>query len=318
MAETVPEAEWIWCDGERVRWEDARIHVVSHVVHYGSSVIEGLRSYETPEGTAVFRLAAHLRRFYDSCRIYRMEPRPSPDEVARACHDILRWNDLRGDAYIRPVALRGVGAAGLDPQSSPVRTYVLAWSWGAYLGPHTVERGVDVCVSSWTRPASNTHPAMAKAGGNYLSSQLMKMEAVSRGFQEAIGLSTDGTVSEASGQNLFLVREGELVTAPLAATILAGVTRDSVLRIAEDLGVPVRETRIPRELLYLADEIFLCGTASEIVPVRSVDGVQVGGGSAGPVTRRVQERFFGITRGELEDTRGWLEYPAATAVGAAR
>jgi branched-chain amino acid aminotransferase len=316
MSASFPTTDWIWRDGEFVRWEDATLHVMSHVVQYGSSVFEGIRSYDTPDGPAILRLGAHVRRFYDSCKIYRMSPQPKREELATACHEIMERNGLK-ECYIRPVAYRGFGTAGLNPQGSPVRTCVICWPWGAILGHGGGDaEGVSVCVSSWHRPSPDTHPTLAKAGGNYLTSQLMRMEAQENGYDEAIALSPSGLVSEGTGQNVFLVRGGELLTPPVDGTILAGITRDCVIRIAGDLGIPVREVPVPRELLYVADEVFLVGTASEIAPVRSVDRITVGQGER-PVTRRIQERFFDITRGRAPDVHGWLDRaPRRVAAGA--
>jgi branched-chain amino acid aminotransferase len=308
MGETpaFPKTEWIWRDGEFVRWEDATLHVMSHVVHYGSSIIEGIRSYDTPDGPAIFRLGAHIRRFYESCLIYRMKPTPTPQEMAAACHELMERNGLK-DCYLRPVAYRGVGAAGLYPMASPVHTVIVTWAWGSYLGAGALEQGVDVKVSSWNRPAPDTHPTLAKAGGNYLNSQLMRMEAQENGYAEAIGLSVGGLVSEGSGQNVFVVRNGELMTPSIDGTILAGITRDCILTMAKDLEIPVREGPIPREMLYIADEVFLVGTATEVTPVRSVDKIQLGDGTAGPITRRIQKRFNEIVRGHAPDVHGWLD-----------
>jgi len=309
------QVDHIWKDGRIVAWDDARIHIMSHVVHYGSSVFEGIRCYETPDGPAVFRLDAHLRRFEDSHRIHRMPLAHSRDELARACHDLIRENGLTA-CYLRPVSIRGFGSVGVDPQGSPVETYIICWPWGAYLGDDALEKGVDACVSSWHRPAPNTFPAMAKAGGNYINAALMKMEAHENGYAEAIALGPDGLVSEGSGQNLFLVRDDELRTPPLDGTLLGGITRDSVIRIARDEGIPVRECPIPREALYTADELFFTGTAAEITPVRSVDRIEVGGGRPGPVTRRLQSALLEIARGEREDAHGWLDRPPADGAAA--
>jgi branched-chain amino acid aminotransferase len=302
-----PRTEWIWRDGELIPWEDATLHVMSHVVHYGSSIFEGIRCYETPRGGAVFRLAEHVRRFYESCKVYRMTPEAGPDELAEACLAVVRENDLK-ECYIRPLAVRGVGAAGVDPTSSPVITYVICWHWGTYLGGGALERGVDVCVSSWNRPAPNTHPTQVKAGGNYVNASLMKMEAVANGFSEAIALGTDGRVSEGSGQNLFLVRDGELLTPPSGASILPGITRDAVITLARELEIPVHERDLPRESLYVADELFFTGTAAEVTPVRSVDRIDVGDGTVGPVTRRLQSALLDAARGRTPDRHGWLTY----------
>jgi branched-chain amino acid aminotransferase len=314
MAEGFPKTDWIWRDGEFLRWEDATVHVMSHVVHYGSSVFEGIRSYDTPEGPAIFRLKAHIRRFYDSCKIYRMVPKASPEELSAACHELMERNGLR-ECYIRPVAYRGVGAAGLYPMASPVETAIIVWPWGAYLGSEALERGVSVTVSSWSRPAPDTHPTMAKAGGNYLVSQLMRIEAMEDGYDEAIGLGTNGLVSEGSGQNIFLLYRGELITPSIDGSILAGITRECIVQLARDLEIPVREGPVPREMLYVADEVFMVGTATEVTPIRSVDKIQVGEGKAGPVTKKIQQRFMDIVRGKAPDVYGWLDRaPRASAV----
>ena len=309
-----PATEWVWRDGELVRWDDATLHVMSHVVHYGSSIFEGIRSYSTPWGPAFFRLRDHMRRFEASARVHRMPLGYSLDELEGASRELLARNDLAA-CYLRPVAVRGLGAAGLDPSRSPVQVFLVSWPWDAYLGAESLEQGVACCVSSWLRPAPNTHPTMAKAGGNYLNASLMKMEALSNGFDEAIALSVDGTVSEGSGQNLFLVQDGVVHTPAVDGTFLQGVTRDSVVTLARDMGLEVREGRVPREALYVADEVFLTGTATEVVPVRSVDRIEVGQGRRGPVTAALQERFTAVVRGEHPDAWGWLSHahPAPTS-----
>lgn len=311
-----PRTAWIWKDGEFVAWQDATIHVMSHVVHYGSSVFEGMRCYRTPHGPALFRLGDHIRRLYDSARIYRMAPAHTAAALADACAGLIRRNDL-DECYVRPITLRGLGAAGVNPTTSPVETYIICWPWGAYLGDDALEGGIDACVSSWFRPAPNTMPAGAKAGGNYLSSQLIKMEAVANGFDEAIALGTSGLVSEGSAQNLFLVRDGVLITPPIDGTLLAGITRDSVLRIARDAGITVREQPVPRESLYTSDEAFFTGTAAEVTPIRSIDRITVGDGSVGPVTRELQRRLLDVARGVVPDPYGWLTYVAPTDVARA-
>ena len=306
-ANELPErTEWIWRDGEIIPWDDAQIHVMSHVVHYGSSVFEGVRFYNTPAGSAAFRLSDHMRRFLNSARIYRMDLGRSTDELADACREVVVRNGLQ-EGYIRPVALRGVGALGLHPGKSPVETYIVCWPWGQYLGTEALEQGVDVCVSSWSRPAPNTLPTLAKAGGNYVISQLMRLEAEANGYAEAIGLGPDGLVSEGSGQNLFLVNEGILYTPPLNGTLLLGITRDCVLKLAANLGIETREQSLPREMLYIADELFFTGTASEITPIRSVDRIEVGGGGVGAITQQLQKEYMGIATGERPDRFGWLE-----------
>jgi branched-chain amino acid aminotransferase len=304
MSAQFTQTEWIWYNGEFIPWASATLHVMSHAVHYGSSVFEGIRCYRTPEGPAIFRLDDHLRRMRDSARIYRMETEFDEAALEKACHELIVKNDLE-ECYIRPIMFRGYGAAGLNPAASPVETYLICWPWGTYLGDGALERGVDVCVSSWQRPAPNTHPVMAKAGGNYLNSQLIKMEALANGYQEGIALGTTGLVSEGSGQNIFLVRDGTLLTPALDGTLLEGITRDCVIKVAEDLGIEVRQQDVPRELLYMADEIFFTGTAAEVTPVRSVDRIVIGTGSAGPVTRQLQERLLGIAQGGLPDAHGW-------------
>ena len=298
------KTEWIWHNGEFIPWDDANIHIMSHVVHYGSSVFEGIRCYNTPDGPAIFRLKEHIRRLDDSAKVYRMDSGYTRDQLARACADLILKNEL-DECYLRPIMIRGLGAAGLNPHASPIETYIVCWPWGTYLGDGALERGVDVCVSSWARPGPNTHPVMAKAGGNYLSSQLIKMEALALGYQEGIGLGPSGLVSEGSGQNIFIVRSGKLITPALDGTLLEGVTRDCIIEIAKDLGITVSEQPVPRELLYMADEIFFTGTAAEVTPVRSVDKIVIGEGVAGPVTLTLQERLLGIAQGRLPDPFGW-------------
>jgi len=310
--------KYIWFNGRMVAWEEATVHVLSHALHYGSSVFEGIRVYKTPDGPKVFRLTDHVQRLYDSAKIYRMPIPFEMPELIAVCKEVVVANNLMNGAYIRPIAMRGYGEIGLAPKPNhPVDVAVAAWEWGAYLGAEGLEQGVDVCVSSWHRVAPNTIPALAKAGGNYLSSQLISVEAKRLGFAEGIALSTDGTVSEGAGENLFLVRNGELLTPPSTASILTGITRDTVSRLARRMGLVVREQSIPREMLYLADEIFLTGTAAEITPVRSVDRIEVGAGRRGPVTERLQQAFFGLFNGDTEDSDGWLEgldtLPAASA-----
>jgi len=304
MAGTFDRTEWIWRDGEMIRWEDATIHVLSHVVHYGSSVFEGIRFYETPDGPAIFRLREHMRRFIDSAKIYRMELAYSEDALNEAVAEVVRRNGIPG-GYLRPIALRGYGSPGLNPLPCPVEVYVLCWPWGAYLGDEGMQKGVDACVSSWNRMEPNTYPAGAKAGGNYLSAQLMRMEALANGYAEAIALGPGGLLSEGSGQNIFLVRNGTLITPAIDGTLLAGITRDSVLAIARDIGIPIHEGPIPRETLYTCDEAFFTGTAAEVTPIRSVDRIPVGTGVVGPVTKTLQGRLLGIARGELPDIFGW-------------
>ena len=305
MATQFPRTEWIWKNGRFVPWESATLHVMSHVVHYGSSVFEGIRCYATPDGPAAFRLRDHMRRLRDSARICRMDPGHSVEALERAALELVRRNGLDA-CYIRPIALRGLGAAGVNPADSPVEVYMVCWPWGAYLGDGALEAGVDVGVSSWHRPAPDTLPAMAKIGGAYINSQLIKMEAIANGYVEGIALAPNGLVSEGSGQNLFLVREHVLITPVQDGTLLPGITRDSILAIARDLGIPVREAPVPREMLYCADEVFFTGTAAEVTPVRSVDRITIGDGRAGPVTRRLQARLLDIAHGRAPDAHGWL------------
>lgn len=307
MAGTFEGGEWVWKDGEFIRWEDATVHVLSTAVQFGTSVFEGMRAYETAKGPAIFRLDAHLRRLETSARTYRMTPGFSREEWAAACVEGVRKNGLRS-CYIRPMVLRGYGAAGLNPTASPIECYVPMWPWGAYLGAEALESGVDVCVSSWNRPAPNTFPSGAKAAGNYNNSQLIALEAIRHGYSEGIALGPSGLVSEGSGQNLFLVMDGLLLTPILDGTSLSGITRHSVLEIAREQGIPVQEQLVPREMLYAADELFFTGTATEVTPIRSVDGLEVGNGGCGPVTRKIQERYLAIARGEVADPFGWLTY----------
>ena len=297
----------LWFNCKLVPWEQANVHVMTHALHYGSSIFEGIRSYSTPKGAAIFRLQPHIRRLYDSAKIYRMEIPYTPEDIAEACRSVIRDNELT-DAYIRPLVWRGYGELGVNPLGSPVEVMVAAMRWGAYLGTEGLEKGVDVQVSSWNRTAPNTLPAMAKAGGNYLSSQLIVMEAVRHGYVEGIALDTNGQLSEGSGENLFVIRDNIIYTPPITAALLPGITRDAVMTIASDLGYELREQSMPREVLYLADEIFFTGTAAEVTPVRAVDQIVIGSGSRGPITAAIQSRFFGLFKGEVEDSRGWLDY----------
>jgi branched-chain amino acid aminotransferase len=295
----------IWHNGRFIRWEDATVHVLSHVVSYGSSVFEGIRCYSTPQGPAVFRLREHVRRMLDSGKIYRMDLGFTADELAEAMLELVRVNQMDA-CYIRPIALRGYGDIGVHATRNPIDVYVACWEWGKYLGEEALAEGVDVCVSSWNRLAPNTLPALAKAGGNYMNSQLIKMEAVANGYTEGIALDTAGYVSEGSGENIFVVRDGRIHTPPLGASVLPGITRDTVLTLAGDLGIPLVETLVPREMLYIADEVFFSGTAAEITPIRSIDRITVGKGKRGPVAEALQHAFFGIINGERPDGRGWL------------
>ncbi|MEX2283177.1 MAG: branched-chain amino acid transaminase [Gemmatimonadota bacterium] len=304
MAGGFEKTDWIWRDGEFLRWEDATIHVMSHVAHYGSSIFEGIRCYATPNGAAIFRLEDHMKRFLDSGKVYRMEIDYSVEELSLIVEETVRRNNLP-EGYIRPLAMRGYGSPGLNPATSPLHLYVICWPWGAYLGDEGMQKGVDAGVSSWQRMEPNTFPALAKAGGNYLNAGLMRMEAVANGFAEAIALGPGGLVSEGSGQNVFLVRDGLLITPALDGTLLPGLTRDSIITLAKDIGIPVSEQPVPREMLYTCDEAFFTGTAAEVTPIRSVDRIPVGTGTVGPITRTLQSRFLGIARGQIPDSYGW-------------
>jgi branched-chain amino acid aminotransferase len=298
--------EKIWHNGRFIRWDEATIHVLSHVVSYGSSVFEGIRCYSTPAGPAVFRLREHVRRMVDSARIYRMENLGfTAAQLAEAMLELVRVNHMDA-CYIRPIVLRGYGEVGVNPLKNPIDVYIACWEWGQYLGEEALAEGVDVCVSSWTRLAPNTLPAMAKAGANYMNSQLIKMEALANGYTEGIALDAAGYVSEGSGENIFVVRDGKIHTPPLGASVLPGITRDAILALARDLGIPLVETIVPREMLYIADEVFFSGTAAEITPIRSIDRIPVGKGRRGPVAEKLQKEFFGIINGSTPDRYGWL------------
>ncbi|MEO6138137.1 MAG: branched-chain amino acid transaminase [Luteimonas sp.] len=302
--------DWIWHNGAIKPWADGTTHVMSHALHYGSSVFEGIRSYDLsvdgrPDGTAIFRLSDHTKRLFASARIYDMPIPYTVDDLNAACREVLNANALT-KAYLRPVAFRGLGGFGLSADT-PVDVAVAAWKMGAYLGHSVLEDGIDACVSSWQRFAPNTIPAGAKAGGNYLSGQLVAREARRLGFGEGIALASTGLLSEGAGENLFLVFEGALHTTPISAALLNGITRNTLMTLARDRGMSVVERDLPREYLYLCDELFMCGTAAEITPIRSVDGRQVGDGKPGPVTRRMQELFFGLFNGTTPDKYGWLE-----------
>jgi len=306
----ITETEWIWRDGEFIRWADATVHVLSHSMQYGSSAFEGIRCYSTARGPAIFRLEDHLQRLIDSCKIYRMDLKYSLDELVAACCELVERNHMDA-CYLRPMVMRGYGASSMVPFDSPVEVYLPCWPWGTYLGDGALENGVDACVASWHRVAPNTIPAMAKMAGNYLSGQLIKMEALRNGFAEGIALSPDGLVSEGSGQNLFVVHRGTVYTSTLNGTLLHGVTRNSILSLLRDMEIPVREQEIPRELLYMADEIFLVGTASEVTPVRSIDRVTIGNGKRGPMTTQIQQRFMDLVHGNAPDPYGWMTYVRA-------
>ena len=307
MAGKLEGSSWIWKDGEFVRWEDATVHVLSLAVQFAASVFEGIRCYETPNGPAVFRAHDHLKRLMASSRTYRMQPDYTIDELVDAIRATIRRNGL-DSCYIRPTVLRGFGSSSMHPGHSPIETYIPVWAWGAYLGEEALAKGVDVCVSSWNRPAPNTVPSGAKSSGNYLVSALMVMEASSHGYAEAIGLGPGGLVSEGSGQNLFMVVDGDVVTPILDGTSLSGITRHSAMKIAAELDIPVREQLVSREMLYAADELFFTGTASEVTPIRSVDGLTVGEGRRGPVTERIQRRYLELAKGEGPDPWGWVTY----------
>jgi branched-chain amino acid aminotransferase len=298
------EVQKVWMNGRLVDFADAKIHAFSHVFHYGSAMFEGMRVYKTRGGTAAFRLEDHIERLYHSCKVYRMEIPYTPAQFKDAIFDTIRANGFDA-CYIRPVIYRGLGALGVNPFKSPVDVIVAVWKWGQYLGDDAVTNGVDVCVSSWNRMAPNTFPAMAKATGNYLNSMLIKMEALVNGYTEGIALDSSGRLSEGSGENVFLVYGGRILTPPLG-TILPGITRDTVITLARDAGYIVVEEQIAREMLYIADEVFLTGTAAEITPVKSVDRIPVGTGARGPVTQRLQKEFFALLDGEAEDRYGWL------------
>ena len=300
------KTEHIWHNGKLIPWDDATLHVMAHVIHYGSSVFEGVRCYTPAGNPAIFRAPEHMQRLIDSAKVYRIELDYTRDELVSAMRELVKANGA-WPCYIRPIVLRGYGEAGVSPLTSPVETYIVNYPWGKYLGSDASE-GVDVCVSSWTRLAPNTLPAMAKAGANYMNSQLIKMEALVNGYAEGIALDTNGYVSEGSGENVFVVRHGVLQTAPLGNSVLPGITRDSVLKIAHDLGIPVVEAGIPREMLYISDEAFFTGTAAEVTPIRSVDKITVGKGLMGPVTRAIQKEFYAIVRGEKADRHGWLTF----------
>ena len=296
----------VWMNGKIVDWKDANIHVASHVLHYGSAVFEGARCYKTPKGSMFFRLDAHMRRLYDSARIYRMAYRFDREALTRAVVETVQANGLEA-CYIRPLMYRGYEALGVNPLSCPVECAILVWEWGAYLGAGALEQGVDVCVSSWTRSAQNTFPALAKSAANYANAALIKMEAALDGYSEGIALNPEGHLSEGSGQNLFLIRDEIVYTPPLSASVLPGITRDCVITLAQDLGFQVKEIDLPREMLYLAEEIFFVGTAAEITPIRSVDKITVAEGVRGPITTALQQHFFDYINGVVPDRHGWLQ-----------
>ena len=296
----------IWFNGEFKEHDDAKVHVLSHVLHYGSGCFEGIRLYKLKNGkSAVFRLQEHVNRLFDSCKIYKMEVPYTKEEFSKAILETIKINKLQS-GYIRPLVFRGYNQLGVNPLCNPVEAIIAAWEWGAYLGEEGLNNGIKVCVSSWRRPAPNTLPSLAKASGNYLSSQLIKMEALDMGFEEGLALDYLGNISEGSGENIFIVKNGELLTPPMGSSSLAGITRDVVIKIAKDLGLVIRYETLPREFLYIADEIFLTGTAAEITPVNSVDNIKIGCGSRGEITRKIQEEFFKIVEGENEKYKNWL------------
>jgi branched-chain amino acid aminotransferase len=297
--------EKIWHNGQFIAWDDAKIHVLSHVVSYGSSVFEGVRCYETASGPAIFRLREHTRRLLDSAKIYRIPVEYSIDQLVAAQVELVKLNGLRS-CYIRPIVLRGYGGVGVMPVNNPTEIFLACWAWGKYLGEEALGEGVDVCISSWTRMAPNTLPALAKAGANYMNSQLIRMEADRNGYAEGIALDANGTISEGSGENIFIIRDGKMHTPPLSSSVLPGITRDTVVTLAGELGIPVVETVIPREFLYIADEIFFTGTAAEVTPIRTVDKMQIGSGRRGPITEKLQKAFFDIVEGRAADKHGWL------------
>jgi branched-chain amino acid aminotransferase len=295
----------IWMNGSFVAFEDAKIHVLSHVIHYGSSVFEGIRAYATPDGTALFRLDRHVQRLLDSCKIARLNCPYGYDDLMEATRETVRRNGGAA-CYVRPLVYRGFKTLGVNPTGVPIDVAIATLNWGKYLGKDALEKGISVCVSSWQRQAPNTFPAMAKTGANYLNSQLIKLEAIADGYEEGIALDTFGFVAEGSGENIFLVRGETLYTPTIGSAILPGVTRDAVLVLARDLGLEVREEQIPREMLYISDEVFFTGTAAEITPITQIDRIPVGTGAVGPVTRKVQKAFFDILEGKARDRHGWL------------
>jgi branched-chain amino acid aminotransferase len=300
----VKKVDKIWMNGKLVNWDDAKIHVLSHGIHYGSCWFEGIRCYDTKNGSKIFRLDAHIRRLFDSAKIFRTEPSYTQMQVAEAIKQTILVNKLKA-CYIRPIVYRGYGDVGVNPLGCPVDLSIAVWEWGAYLGSEALEKGIDVCVSSWRRAAPDTFPAMAKSSGNYLNSQLIKLEALANGYTEGIALDVHGTVSEGSGENIFLVRDDTIYTSPLGSAILPGITRDSVMTLAKELGYTVQEMAIPREMLYISDEVFFSGTAAEITPIRSIDKIVVGAGHAGPITKKLQNAFFKIIQSG-KDKHNWL------------
>lgn len=303
----LPKSDKIWMDGEFVDWDDAKIHVCAHVIHYGTCVFEGIRCYNTKEGPAIFRLEPHIKRLYNSAKMYRMEPEIPFDDFMEACFETIRQNGMK-ECYIRPVVYRGYNELGVNPFNNPINAFIVVWEWGKYLGPEALEQGVDVMVSTWDRIAPNTFPALAKTGANYMNSQLIKMEAIKNGYVEGIALDSNGYVSEGSGENIFLIQDGAIFTPPLGASVLPGITRNTVIELARESGYEVIEKLIPREMLYIADEVFFTGTAAEISPIRSVDKIQIGEGKRGPITKELQDLFFSVLNAEVEDKMHWLDF----------
>ena len=303
----VQNYEKVWHNGEFIAWDDAKVHAASHVISYASCLFEGIRCYETPLGPAIFRLKEHTERLIHSCKIYRTELDYTQERLEQAMIELIRVNKA-SHCYIRPVVFRGFGEMGVNPLNNPVEVFLMAWEWGKYLGTDALNKGVDACVSSWHRLAPNTLPAMAKSAANYMNAQLIKMEAITNGYVEGIALDTSGNVSEGSGANIFVVRQGKLFTTPLASSVLPGITRDSVITLAQEMGCTVIEQSLPREILYIADELFFCGTAAEVTPIRSVDRIIIGNGKPGPITRQLQERYLSIAEGRAEDRYGWLSF----------
>ncbi len=302
----VNKVEKIWMNGKLVNWDDAKIHVLSHVVHYGSSWFEGIRCYHTKKGSAIFRLDRHVQRLFDSAKIYRAQIPYTKEQIEAAIKETIKANKLKA-CYIRPVVYRGYGDVGVSPVGCPIDVSIIVWEWGKYLGSDALEKGIDVRVASWARMAPNTLPTMAKTGANYMNSQLIKLEALADGYAEGIALDTHGQISEGSGENIFIVRDGSIVTPPLIDALLPGVTRASVMALAKDAGMTVTESHIPRELLYIADEVFFTGTAAEITPIRTIDRMMVGDGKPGPVTRELQKRFMKVVQ-DGKDPHGWLSF----------
>ncbi len=300
-------AKKIWHNGKFVDWQDANIHVMSHVIHYASSVFEGIRCYATPKGPAIFRLREHMERLRNSAYVFRMELDYSVDDLVNACIETVRVNEFQ-ECYLRPLVMRGYGPFGVNPLGNPIEIYIASWVWGKYLGAEAVEQGVDVCIASWARMSANTLPATAKSAANYLNSQLIKMDAIKNGYSEGIALDGQGNVSEGSGENIFIIKDGVVYTPPLSSAVLPGITRDSVMHLAKNLGYEVREQVMPRAALYIADEIFFTGTAVEVTPVRSIDKIKIGSGARGPITAVIQKEFFAVTSGEKEAPGNWLTF----------